>query len=70
VAADSNRVTTLDSDLVAVLDSDRAEVINSAAIDSDVVAVVHPGLDDMIAVIDLERGAAETSEGVTGAVAA
>ncbi len=43
-------------------------MINSAAIDSDMVAVVDPGLD-MIAVIDLERGVAET-EGATGAVAA
>ncbi len=44
-------------------------MINSAATDSDVVAMVDPGLD-MIAVIDLERGAAKTSEEATGAVAA
>ncbi len=54
MATDSDGVQTLDLDLV---------------VDSDVVAVVDPGLD-MIAGIDLERGAAETSKGVTGAVAA
>ncbi len=65
----ATRALVLESDLVAVLYSDPAEVINSAAIDSDVVAVINPGLD-MIAVINSKRGAAGTSEGVTGAVAA
>lgn len=65
---------TLDSglDLAAMLDSDRAEVINSeavAGIDSDLVAVINPW-QDMIAVIDSERGAAGKSERVTGAVSA
>ena len=64
---DSDWVSTLDLDLrlLEVLDSDQGKVINSdraAGVDLDIVQVIDP-VQNMIWVIDSERGAAKKSEG-------